>query len=420
MSSQPKGDSGPSVVVIGAGVVGMSTARWLQREGFAVTVVDPVPPGESCSFGNAGIIAAGAVSPIGMPGTLRKLPRWLLDPVGPLRLRWSYLPKLAPWLLRFTAASNPQRVAEIADALRALNAPSIDAWRALLGAEDFAELIRVEGLAYVYRDAAALEADAYGWTLRRERGVACRRLESAELHEIEPALGPDWTAAMLLEEGAHTIDPLRLTRRLAERFAADGGRLLAARVTDLAVAPDGAVTVRTEQGDQPPGRVVVAAGAWSRPLARALGARLPLETERGYHVTIADPGVALRLPIAVPDRAFIATPMAMGLRIAGTVELGGLEAPPDERRAWALLDHGRALFPGLRDDKVTTWMGFRPSMPDSLPVIGRAREGVDAWLAFGHGHLGLTEGAITGKLVAEMIAGRPPSIDPAPYRADRF
>jgi len=420
MSSQSQGNSASPVVVIGAGVVGMSIARWLQREGLAVTVIDPVPPGESCSLGNAGIIAACAVSPVGMPGTLRKLPRWLLDPVGPLRLRWGYLPRLAPWLMRFAAASSEHRVAAIADALRALNAPTIDAWRALLGPADFADLIRVDGLAYVYRDDAALDADSYGWTLRRERGVACRRLDAAELHEVEPALGPDWTAAILLEEGAHTVNPLRLTRHLAERFAADGGRLLATRVTGLAVAPGGAVTVRTEQGNQPPGRVVVAAGAWSRPLARALGARVPLDTERGYHVTIADPGVSLRLPIAVPDRAFIATPMEFGLRIAGTVELGGLDAPPDERRARALLNHGHDLFPGLRDGAVSTWMGFRPSMPDSLPVIGRARDGVDAWLAFGHGHLGLTEGAITGRLIAEMVVGRSPSVDPTPYRADRF
>ncbi len=420
MSSKSQGYSASPVIVIGAGVVGMSVARCLQREGRAVTVIDPVPPGESCSLGNAGIIAACAVSPVGMPGTLRKLPRWLLDPVGPLRVRWGYLPKLAPWLMRFAAASSARRVAAIADALRALNAPTIDAWRALLGPADFDDLIRVNGIAYVYRDDAALDADSYGWKLRRERGVAFRRLDAAELHEVEPALGPGWTAAMLLDGGAHTLDPLRLTRRLAEQFAADGGRLVATRVTELVVAPGGAVGVRTERGDEPPGRVVVAAGAWSRPLARALGARVPLDTERGYHVSIADPGVSLRLPIAVPDRAFIATPMEFGLRIAGTVELGGLEAPPDERRAHALLGHGRDLFPGLRDGKVSTWMGFRSSMPDSLPVIGRARDGVDAWLAFGHGHLGLTEGAVTGRLITDMIVGRPPSIDPTPYRADRF
>ncbi len=420
MSSQSQGDPPSSVVVIGAGVVGLCAARWLQREGFAVTVADPAPPGESCSFGNAGIIATGAVAPVAMPGVFGKLPRWLFDPVGPLRLRWGYLPRLLPWLLRFVAAARPARVAAIADALRALNAPALDAWRALLGPADFADLIRAEGLVYVYRDEAARKADSYGWALRRARGVAFRPLDAAALRAVEPALGPGWTAAMLLEDGGHTVDPLRLSRRLAERFVADGGRLVAARVTGLDVGGDGRVAVRTDQGGTPPGRVVVAAGAWSRPLARMLGARVPLDTERGYHVTLPNPGVTLRRPVAAPDLGFIATPMAVGLRIAGTVEFGGLEAPPDMRRARALLRHGRALFPGLCDSGASTWMGFRPSLPDSLPVIGRARPGVEAWLAFGHGHLGLTEGAITGRLVAEMIAGRAPAIDVAPYRPDRF
>jgi D-amino-acid dehydrogenase len=413
--------SAPSdITVIGAGIVGMSCARWLQRDGHAVTVIDPVPAGEACSGGNAGIIAMSSVLPLATPGMMRKVPGWLLDPLGPLTVRWRYLPRIAPWVARLLAASRKHRIPAIADALRALNAPTLDAYRELLGPADFASLIRCDGLIYAYPTERALDADSWTWEMRRARGVRAERIGREELRQLEPALGPGAACAMFVEDSAHSIDPETLVKTLARRFADDGGEIVAARVRDVEPGPDGPRAIILDQGRREVSRLVVAAGAWSRPLAARLGSRVPLETERGYHLTLPDPGVTLRRPVALTGRGFIVTPMSMGLRIAGTVEFGGLDAPPDYRRADVLFRHARHIFPGLRDEGATRWMGFRPSIPDSLPVISSSPEVPGVFYAFGHGHLGLTEGAMTGRLVAELAAGRETSIDVSPYRVDRF
>ena len=413
--------SGSPVTVIGAGVVGLCCARWLQRGGHDVTVIDPVAPGESCSFGNAGIISKSAVTPLAMPGIAAKVPGWLINPMGPLAVRWGYLPRVAPWLLRLLAASRPSRVAAIADALGALNAPSLDAYRDLLGPADFADLIRHDGVIHAYETVAALEADGEAWDMRRARGKCFERIDGPALRELEPAINADIPCAMLVEDTAHTVNPLRLVKTLAERFLGDGGEIenvLVERIESDSKRPralhlDGGARVSVET-------LVIAAGAWSHRLSSQLGSAPPLEAERGYHVTIADSEIALKRPVSLTSRGLYATSMEAGLRIAGTVEFGGVDAPPDYRRARVLHEHGRFLFPGLRGGKVSQWMGCRPSLPDSLPVIGRSPHFEKLYYAFGHGHLGLTEAAITGKLIAELIAGKPTSIDITPYRVDRF
>ena len=412
---------GSPVTVIGAGIIGLCCARWLQRGGHAVTVIDPVAPGESCSFGNAGIISKTSVVPLAMPGTLAKVPGWLIDPLGPLVVRWPYMPRAAPWLLRLLAASRRSRVAVIADALAALNAPTLDAYGELLGAADFADLIRHDGVINAYETVADLEADAEAWDMRRARGANFERFDGGALRELEPALNPDIPCAMLVKDTAHSINPLRLVKTLAERFVGDGGAILESRVERVECGDGKPRALHLEGGARlPVETLVIAAGAWSRRLSSRLGSAPPLEAERGYHVTIADAGIALKRPVSLSSRGFYATPMELGLRIAGTVEFGGVDAPPDYRRADILLDHGRFLLPGLRAGGVSRWMGCRPSLPDSLPVIGRSPHYEQLYYAFGHGHLGLTEGAITGKLIAEMIAGKPTSIDLTPYRIDRF
>ena len=412
---------GSPVTVIGAGIIGLCCARWLQRGGHAVTVIDPVAPGESCSFGNAGIISKTSVVPLAMPGTLAKVPGWLIDPLGPLVVRWSYMPRAAPWLLRLLAASRRSRVAVIADALAALNAPTLDAYGELLGPADFADLIRHDGVINAYETVADLEADAEAWDMRRARGANFERFDGGALRELEPALNPDIPCAMLVKDTAHSINPLRLVKTLAERFVGDGGAILESRVERVECGDGKPRALHLEGGARVPVEtLVIAAGAWSRRLSSRLGSAPPLEAERGYHVTIADAGIALKRPVSLSSRGFYATPMELGLRIAGTVEFGGVDAPPNYRRADILLDHGRFLFPGLRAGGVSRWMGCRPSLPDSLPVIGRSPHYERLYYAFGHGHLGLTEGAITGKLIAELIAGKPTSIDLTPYRIDRF
>jgi D-amino-acid dehydrogenase len=417
-------NDGPPVVVIGAGAVGIACACFLQQDGRQVLVLDPGGPGEGASFGNAGGLNGSSVVPVAMPGVLPQVPRWLLDPLGPLAIRWRYLPFLLPWLWRFVRAGTPEKVKHQAKALRGLLAPSVDAYRALLrpaGAEDV--LHRV-GHLNVYKSRASFDKDSAAMELRRANGVDVLDVSSDELHQLEPALSRDYVLGRLISENGHCSNPLRMMQALAEHLVRNGGRIERARALGFVGANGRVDAVRSDAGDRPASHVVIAAGAWSRPLARALGDRLPLDTERGYHVTIKDPEVMPRLPAMAAEGKFAVTPMEMGLRVAGTVEFGGLDAPPNWRRARILLSQAQAMYPGLSrqigEDRIATWMGFRPSMPDSLPVISPSGAFANAFYAFGHGHIGLAAAPMTGRLVADLIAGRAPCLDPTPFSAKRF
>jgi len=413
-----------SVVVIGAGIVGLACATYLQRDGRKVVVVDPGGPGEGASYGNAGGLNGSSIVPVAMPGVLAKVPHWLLDPEGPLSIRLRYLPQLLPWLYRFVRAGRPELVREQARALRGLLAPTVDMHRELAASVGAANLIQRSGLLIVYRSEASFAADAAANRLRAENGVKIDELNQDELRQIEPTLSPAYTRARFISENGYCRNPLRLSRALAEALVANGGEIRRERAEDFAFADGKVEAVLTATGRIPAAAVVLAAGAHSKPLAARLGEKVPLDTERGYHAMIKAPEVAPRLPIMDADAKFVATPMEQGLRMAGTVEFAGLEAPPDWRRARILLRHGQAMFPGLprtvSEDRVALWMGFRPSMPDSLPVIGPTRRYSNAFLAFGHGHVGLIGAPMTGRAIADLIAGRPPAIDLAPFSAARF
>jgi D-amino-acid dehydrogenase len=408
------------VVVIGAGIVGIATASYLRRDGHQVTVIDRLPPGEGCSRGNAGSLSAGAVVPLSMPGMLRKVPRWLLDPLGPLYIDWRYLPFVLPWLLRFVRAGAPPRVEAIADALKALNAKLFEAYGTLVKEAGCADLIRRDGTLYLYEHRADYAKDTRSWDLRRARGIPFEELGADEIRQLEPSLAPIYETGILIPGHGHCLNPWRLVQELARHLANTGGTILQGEVTDLQPRPDGPSRVVTSLGPIEADAIVVAAGAWSARLARRIGHRVPLESERGYHVTIADPGAMPRLPLTSMSGKFMATPMETGLRIAGTVEFKGLDAPADMRRAEALLIHARRMFKDLKTERTTTWMGQRPSLPDSLPVIGPSPRHPAVLFAFGHAHLGLTGAATTGKAVADLVAGRTPDFDLAPFRVDRF
>ncbi len=414
-------DAGPRrVVVIGAGIVGVCVALYLQRDGRRVAIVDPGAPGEGASRGNANIIALESSVPVATPGILGKVPGMLLDPLGPLAIRWSYLPRLAPWLWRFLAASRPDRVEEISIALAGLLRLAVDAYRPLLRQPGFAAMFRNSGLLLVFEREAKFAAYRSDFELQRRRGVAIEPLGPDEIRQMEPALAHIYRHAAFYPEAWQTANAFRLVQELAEDFVRRGGRLVRAAARGFEYADGGVRRVLTDAGPEECDAAVVAAGAWSKPLARRLGDLVPLDTERGYHVMLPDPGVMPRVPVYSADAGFVATPLENGLRFAGTVELAGLASPPNYARADVLLHHGRRMFPGLGDAGMTRWMGFRPSMPDSLPVIGRASRHPNAVLAFGHGHLGLTLGAITGRLVADLLAGRDPGLDMGAFRPDRF
>jgi D-amino-acid dehydrogenase len=407
------------VAVVGAGIVGLACAAYLQRDGHEVTIVEREGPGEGTSKGNAGAVSPGSCAPLAMPGVFRKIPGWLLDREGPLTIRPAYFPRALPWLLRFTASAAPARVERIADALRALHKPTFDCYAPLVKDAGCEDLVRRTGTMFAFRSAAALRGSEREWKLRRERGVELRPVSGGELREIEPAIAAAFTHGMYLPTHGYVAEPYRLSLALAKHFQASGGRIERARVTRLVPSGD-SVTIEYEGGRLEADYAVLAAGVRSGELLAPLGIRLPLETQRGYHVTLSDPGFTPRLPVSVSEGKFYATPMEGGLRVAGTVEFAGLDAPPDYRRARRLLAQVQQLYPQVRLQAFTEWMGHRPCMPDSLPVVGPAPRHPRLMLAFGHGHNGMTSGPVTGRLVADLIAGRAPIIDPAPYAATRF
>lgn len=409
-----------NITIIGAGIVGIATASYLRRDGHAVTVVDQRPPGEYCSFGNAGILSPGSCVPIAMPGILGQVPGYLLDPLGPLALRWSYLPKAMPWLMRFVAAADRNRVGKIADGLRALLSQTFDAYDPLVKSAGVESLIHRSGYVAVYSSRKAYEADALGWKLRRERGVVIDELSEDELRRRVPQLKGDFQFGLFLHDHGWCANPERLTKSLAAQFERDGGRILQRTVLGMDVGPDGPRALRTDAGDLPVETLVICAGAHSNEFTAQLGDAVPLEAERGYHVTFSDPRFELPMPVMVPEHKCFVTPMEMGLRIAGQSEFAGIHADPDYRRAEVLAKLMQKMFPGISRTDSTQWMGRRPSMPDSTPVIGRATRYANTYYAFGHGHVGLCGGAPTGRLVADLIAGRPSRIDLAPYRPGRF
>ena len=409
-----------TITIIGAGIVGIATACYLRRDGHEVTVVDMRPPGEYCSFGNAGILSPGSCVPLATPGILWKVPGYIADPLGPLAVRWSYLPQVMPWLLRFVAASQADRVEYIADALRSLLRQTFDAYEPLVQHAGVADLIRRTGYLVVYGTRAAYQADAIAWKLRRERGVAIQKLGPAEIKQRVPQLAGDYEVGLFLPEQGYCANPERLTKSLAAQFVRDGGTLLQRKVLDIEVGADGPRALVTDAGNVPVETLVVCAGAHSNEFTAKLGDKVPLEAERGYHVTYSDPRMELALPVFLPEYKFFVTPMEMGLRIAGQSEFAGVDAEPNYARADILAKHMQRILPGISAADTTQWMGRRPSLPDSMPVIGRASRFTNVYYAFGHGHVGLCGGAPTGRVIADLVAGRMPSIDVSPFRVERF
>ena len=417
-------ESGLRVGVIGAGIVGLCAALWLQREGHRVFLVEPGHPGEGASFGNAGCFNGSSVTPAGMPGVMKQVPRWLMDPLGPLALRWSYLPQILPYLVRFVRSATPEKVRAQARAMRPLIGPTVPLVRELATMAGADALVHQRGHLYVYRSAEALAKDGFAWALRRDNGVEVDEFDADELRQLEPTLSRDYVRGLLVRENGHTSNPFGLVSAFVELFRRQAGEIVPARALGFRLDGKRLTAIATDRGDHPADRAVVCAGAYSKPLAATLGDRVPLETERGYHLMIRDPEIMPRIPTADADGKFVATPMDTGLRFAGTVELAGLDAPPDWRRSQILLTQGRKMLPGLAaahaEERLSMWMGHRPAMPDSLPVIGPSKASPDVIYAFGHGHVGMTAAPMTGKIVADLLSGRPAPIDIAPFAAKRF
>ena len=411
--------NGP-ITVLGAGIVGTSCALALQRDGFQVSLVDRDTPGAGASSGNAGMIQTGTPRPLAMPGLLKAVPGMLFDPDGALVIRWKYLPRLLPWLLRFAREASAARSEANSKAIMALLDQAGEAYRELLSAAGADDMVRYKGMLYVYRGADAARAAKAEMDLFRRRGVTVETLDADEIRQMEPDLDRAYTHGYYLPACFYTVDPKALTERFAAAFERTGGKFVRADVQDIEVGAQGPTALVTADGRIPVERLVLAAGAFSKKFARRLGIDVPLESARGYHLMLPREALRLNGPVIDGEKHFAAIPMAGGIRLAGMVELASLGAAPNYARAQTLLPLAQAMLPDLSGKDAAAWMGHRPAMPDSLPVIERSRAHSNTIFAFGHGQLGLTMGAITGLVVSDLAAGRPPRVDLAPYRSNRY
>lgn len=412
-----------TVAVIGAGVVGLSTALWLLRDGHRVVLVDPAPPlpgigfRQAASFGNAATIAPSGIFPVASPGILWRVPAMLRDREGPLSICWRDLPDLLPWLMAFVLASRPARFDRLTAALAALMR-HVEAGHAPLLAEvGGVRFSPGQGSIHLYRSAAEIAGVRPALERRNREGIRARLLTAAEIAEMEPNLAPDYAGGAIFED-CHILDsPEAYCRNLARAIQARGGGFIQDRVTGIAATADG-MELRCAATTVPAGRVVIAAGAWSRGLARRAGQPVTMNTERGYHVGFAAGPGLLSHPVMYPSDGFFLTPLAHQIRAAGTIELGGLDKPAREIRLRVLERKARRMLSalGAAEDR---WLGFRPSTPDSLPFIGPAENDPRLLFACGHGHMGLTLAGITGRIVADLVGGRKPPLDISAFAPGR-
>jgi len=400
--------------IIGAGAVGLSCAIHLQRAGHRIEIFDPRDPGEGASFGNAGIIALSEVLPLGRPATLRQIPHMLADPVGPLVIRWSYLPQILPWLCRFILASRASEVSRISQALASILSMASGAWRDIVHGTGAETRLVTNGWMRVYSGTRSFRLALADAERQRTLGVQVDVLNADEIRQLEPALLPAFIGATFCPEVSNVNSPVQVMRALAAVIRQQGGTFRKMAVNGIRRSPRPEV-VDAEGGSKAFDRIIIAAGAWSRSLIRTLGVDLPLDTERGYHVMLPMPSQPLRRPVSVASPGYTLVPMENGIRLTSGVEFAGLDAGPDFRRIRLMTAHAATVISGFKTPPLSEWLGFRPSMPHSLPVIGPIRSQPNIILAFGHGHLGLTLGPVTGRLVATLIQGETSPIDLSPF-----
>jgi D-amino-acid dehydrogenase len=409
-----------TTAVIGAGIIGTALAYTLRKRGRDVVLIERDAPGKGASYGNMASIAVTEFMPASRPSVWKQIPGWMLDPEGPVRVKPSYMPKLMPWFLRFIAASRPSK-------LRQLEAQG--AALCLRVHEDLLPLLREtglegemtdEGCLSLYTDEAEFKADREHIELLERFGFPHEVIGRQAIKALEPELSDKIGLAVLFPQNRSMRDPYRLVVKLAERFQAQGGRIEQGEVMDFTRSEVIREVVLKDGRRIAADEVVICAGAYTAQLSKLLGEPMPLETERGYHTQIMSPGISMKHSLIWPARAFMVTPTAGGIRVGGTVEMAGLDAPPDYRRSKVTVKRAQEALPNLRCEDFTEWMGHRPAFPDTVPVMSASARTKGVFYATGHGHLGLTYAATTARLMADLITGATPPIDMTPYRVDRF
>ncbi|RWC95011.1 MAG: FAD-dependent oxidoreductase [Mesorhizobium sp.] len=410
---------GEDIAIIGGGIIGICAATYLTEAGRNVTIFDRTGICEETSSGNAAAFAFTDVLPLAHKGMMRQLPKWLADPLGPLTIPPAYLPKLLPWLIRFWRAGRGDRYETSLAAQAAMMRLAEAEWMGLLDRSGTRPMLREDGSLELYESEAEFRASLSGWGARERYGIGFNHVEGTEMAALQPGLSPRFIKATFVPGWKTVADPKLLGKAVWAHAERLGARFEHARVARIEAGADGATIVLADGSTRKANQLVIAAGAWSHLLARDLGERIPLETERGYNTTLPKAAFDVRRQLIFSGHGFVITPLETGLRVGGAVELGGIERPPNFARSKAMLEKAGRFLPGLDPSGGREWMGYRPSLPDSLPVIGRARA-PNTFYAFGHGHLGLTQAAATGRLIRDLVLGQTPPVDLTPFSPQRF
>ncbi len=407
------------VVVIGAGIAGVSAAIWLQREGCEVVLVDRLDPGEGASFGNAGVLAVSAVVPVTTPGLAMKAPFHALNPDSPLFVVWRRLPLFAPWLLRYLLHANDKDTRRIASGLADIVCDSVEQHAAIAVGTGAEKWLRDSDYVFAYKSRAEFERDRYVWSLRREAGLTPEIVEGGAVREVQPALGPRTQLLAVLRNHGYVRSPSRYVKDLAAHFIDQGGAFRKTQVRRIGLSGGRVRSVDTDYGGIACETAVIAAGVWSGDLLQSIGLKIPVQSERGYHLHFKNPSFEFAGPIMVAAGKFVATPMEDGIRCAGVLEFGGLGQPPSTAPLAFIRRKATEVFPNLQWDSEEQWSGHRPAPCDSLPLIGEAAS-TRVFMAFGHHHIGLTGGPKTGRIVARLVAGGDPGLDASVFSPNRF
>jgi D-amino-acid dehydrogenase len=409
-----------ATLIVGAGIVGISCAARLAEAGHQVTIIDRTGICEETSSGNAAALAFSDILPLAQKGMIRQVPRWLADPLGPLSIPPAYLPNLAPWLWRFwragRAANHEQSVVAQANLMKLAEAE----WRLVMERSGTRHMLREDGCLELYESEAEWQASLSGWQARERFGIDFRHVRGPELAELQPGLSKQFVVGTFVPGWKTVADPQLLGKAIWRHGEAKGARFVQGEVVATGSTATGS-TVGLKDGRRlEANQLVICAGAWSHHLARNFGDRIPLETERGYNTTLPTGAFDVKRQLVFSRHGFVVTPLETGLRVGGAVEFAGLDRPPNYARSKAMLEKTSRFLPGLQTEGGREWMGYRPSLPDTIPVIGRSSRAPNVIYAFGHGHLGLTQSAATARLVCDLVTGNTPAIDLAPYSPDRF
>ena len=408
-------------LIVGGGIVGICCGLELLASGKSVTIIEANKPGYGASYGNAGCLAFSEIVPISVPGLIRHVPGWLMDPLGPLSLRWRYFPKLIPWLWRFNQAGNNRQVDMASTAQTRLMKFSIQAWKEYAASYSLDQKIKWNGKIVVYETEKGFQGDRAYWNWCEKRNVPYQLLSADDIREMEPGLSCSFHKGILTPDYAHVTDPYEILKDLMQQFKNLGGKIFKGRTHGFQRKGNRINAVILEDGSRITfQQAVIAAGIWSKKIVRDLGYDVLLESERGYNTSLPNAQSELTRPIMFGERHFVISPLESGLRIGGAAEFAGLEDAPNFQRSKNLLKIALNYLPDLDTTDRQEWMGPRPSTPDSLAVIGTLPDHNNILLAFGHGHLGLTQAPATAKIITKLAQGQAPEIDISEFSIERF